>query len=282
MRTPVLRAILCIAALTLLASTRPSLAATSAPGLNLRWDRCYGDAGVWNKNFACDTNSGTETLVASFELAEDYATVSGLEGNIDLASETTALPAWWEFKSVGTCRTTSLGMGFTLPPGSTACQDWSNGQAAGGIGAYVNAGFFGSLNSRRIRFAIAVPPGGLQDLRGGQEYFVARITINHAKTVGTGACGGCLTPVCIVFSGLIVDTPTTALNTLLRLSRGANYAGSQYATWQNGYPLDIQHDCDVFRAPSNCSGPTTSFTCVLATPTNSHGSTWGAVKALYR
>ena len=55
-------------------------AAHAGSGVNLRWDRCLGDAGVFNKNFACNTNSGSEVphpcvssplsivpLMASFE-----------------------------------------------------------------------------------------------------------------------------------------------------------------------------------------------------------------------
>lgn len=270
--------LLLCAALCLLAAT-PSLAGTSAPGVNLRWDQCYGDGGVWNKNFACDTNSGTDHMVASFELADDYPQVSGFTGNFDLAAETATLPAWWDFKNAGTCRQISLSMGFTAPGISAACPDWSNGQAAGGMGAY-NVG--NGPNKRRITFAIAVPQTALADLHGGQEYFLARLSINHSKTTGTGACAGCLTPVCIAFSGVIITTPTGTSQTDLRLFRGANYAGSQYVTWQNGYPLNIIHSCTAFSFPSLCSGPRTDFTCVLTTPTNSHGSTWGAVKALYR
>lgn len=257
----------------------PALAGTSAPGVNLRWDACYANGGAWNKNFACDTNSGSNLMVASFELADDLPQVAGISGNLDLAAETSTLPAWWDFKNAGTCRQLSLAMAFTAPAISTACPDWSNGQAGGGIGSYVVAN---GQNKRRISFAAAVPVAALPDLQGGQEYFVAQVLINHSKTTGTGACAGCLTPVCIAFSGVVINTLTSTSQTDLRLTRGANYAGSQYVTWQNGYPLNIIHSCTEPSFPSLCNGPRTDFSCVLATPTNSHGSTWGAVKALYR
>src|SRR5690349_1796199 len=42
--------------------------AAHAAGVSLRWNDCYGDGGVQNKNFACDTNAGSQTLVGSFTL----------------------------------------------------------------------------------------------------------------------------------------------------------------------------------------------------------------------
>jgi len=42
--------------------------ASAAAGVNLKWDNCFGYNGPTNKNFACNVNNGTETLVAGFEL----------------------------------------------------------------------------------------------------------------------------------------------------------------------------------------------------------------------
>jgi hypothetical protein len=82
--------------------------------------------------------------------------------------------------------------------------------------------------------------------------------INHAKTVGTGACAGCTVPMCIVFGSDRITTPVAANNVLL--TGGANGPSSFFATWQ---------------------GPTgpAPFGCPYPVPTLR--SSWGAVKALY-
>ena len=215
-------------------TSRAQATAVSPPGVNLRWDNCYGDGGVWNKNFACDTNFGSERLVGSFELADALPQASGTEVYLDLSAQSAQLPLWWTFKNFGTCRQSSLAVVSAPPTGSVSCLDWTLGQGAGGLGAY-NVGAHGAQTARII-LGVAVTQNNLADLSPGQEYFF--------------------------------------------LDRGANFSGSQWVTWQNGYPINIQRHCesnDLF-----CSGHYNSFDCVLATPTRSHGSTWGLVKSLYR
>ena len=58
-------------------------AARAVEGVNLRWDQCYGDAGAQNKSFACDTNTGTETLLGSFVLGAGIVQMGGEEIVID-------------------------------------------------------------------------------------------------------------------------------------------------------------------------------------------------------
>jgi len=247
-------------------------AATTPPGVNIRWDNCYSDGGVINKTFACDTNTGSERLVMSFVLDADMLDVSGQEIRVFIKSVNPTLPSWWALKNAGTCRVTSLGFSTTLPPGATNCLDWSSGAAVGGIGNYV-IGQLGA-NSAVTNLAAAVPAASLASLVAGQEYFVCSLTINHTKTVGTGACPGCNEPVCIVFDRLKVFTPVLANDR--QLNNGANGPDSQFARWQNGEEMNVAL---VF------SGPTFGFfhdySCALSsTPTRA--STWGAVKSLYR
>ncbi|MCE9628124.1 MAG: hypothetical protein K8R56_09435 [Candidatus Eisenbacteria bacterium] len=267
--------------LALIGLSHSALAATSAPGFNLRWDQCYADGGTWNKNFACDTNAGSDRLVVSFELANTLTQMSGVEISLDIGSSGASLPAWWQFKSTGTCRRTSLIASIDMPAGSVNCVDWGGGQTAGGIGTY-NIGFLGA-NTARLLVVAAVPQSSLATIVPGQEYFAFGLTIDHAKTVGSGACAGCNVPVCIFVSSMTLTTPVAANDVML--GQGANFLGSSYATWQNGYPTNVSRFCNggpgVPRAP-NCVPANTTFQCVLATPTNSRRSTWGAVKALYR
>lgn len=92
-------------------------AAVSPPGVNLRWDNCYGDGDVWNKNFACDTNSGSERLVCSFELDQPIADVFSVETILSLSAASATLPAWWEYRTINTCRQTSLAVSLSAPGG---------------------------------------------------------------------------------------------------------------------------------------------------------------------
>lgn len=231
-------------------------AARASDGINLRWDHCLGDGGVLNKNFACDTNSGTDVLVCSFVVARDVPQVSGQQFQIVVYTQT-ALPSWWEFVNTGACRQSALGMN-TVAPAGPSCIDWAqSGPALGGIGAYV-VGRIGP-NSAFITGATGVPVAS--DLSAGQEYVSANLTITHAKTVGAGSCAGCATPACIVFGGM---TLTSAFGDLM-LTGPTNGIDSFWVTWQGG---------TVF------TGGGVSKACPFPVPTRR--STWGSVKALYR
>jgi hypothetical protein len=105
-----------------------------------------------------------------------------------------------------------------------------------------------------------VPPSGLQDLSGGQEYFAFTLAINNLKTVN-GGCTGCQTAVCIVFNSLNMTTPVLANNVLL--TGPSNGTDADFCTWQGGAGVIV--------------GGTPG--CGAATPTKN--TTWGAVKAMY-
>ena len=254
-----LPALLLLAALAAPATTH---AYTPGPyGCNLRWSQCFGDGGAINKSFACDTNTGSDVLVGSFVPAWDHGDLTGIDFTMTLASAGSSLPAWWQFKNAGTCRPASLGMNFTNATGAVACRDWAPvGEAAGGIAAY-QIGLKGA-NSARILAAIAVPPSVRGSVSGLQEYFVFNLGINHAKTVGTGACAGCTTPVCIVLDRIRTYSSGPVEN---RTVMGpSNFTDSDYATWQGGAGVS------TFLG----SG------CPAATPTKRE--TWSEVKSLYR
>jgi hypothetical protein len=258
---------LAVALLAASLTTTAASAGTSFPGVNIRWDHCFGDSGAANKLFACDANVGTERLVVSYGLPDDLPSVSGTEIVVYFVSATAAFPDWWQMKNAGTCRQTALSLSLTPPPGSANCLDWSQGAASGGIGAY-GTNFAGQM---QLSIVTAVPPSALQDLVAGTEYFAGTIQISHAKTVGAGACGGCDTPMCIVLGSIHVTTPVLA-NSIV-LFDGANGQASQIASWQSATTQNLVTTCHM--------GCFASFDCV-ATITPTHNSTWGAVKALYR
>jgi hypothetical protein len=266
-----------LAALLVLAFALPADAASTPPGVNLRWDNCFSDGGLANKDFACDTNSGSELLVASFELTAPLSQVDGQEAIIDLVSASPSLPAWWQlnYANIGTCRAFALSI---QPHDSPGCPDWAPGLASLNIAAY-QLGQRGP-NTARLQILNAVRPEALQDLVAGQEYSAFQLSISHAKTVGLGACDGCGIPVCIFFQELKLTTYLDVSN--LRLDTGANGPASQSLTWQEGALTNIIRTCGEsipnFPPSYRCRS---TFGCVLAS-TPVRASRWGEVKALYR
>src|ERR1041385_150609 len=246
---------------TLLCGLLLAMTATvaSAAGVGIRWTECIGDGGTLNRNFACNVNTGSNVLVGTFQLgAAGLAQVSGEEIVVDLGSASATLPAWWQFKNAGTCRTGSLAIGAAPTANAANCADWGGGLAGAGLGAYI-IGARGP-NTARVVAASAVPPSGLQDLGGGQEDFAVTPAINKPKTVN-GGCTGCQTAVCIVFNSLNMTTPVLANNVLL--TGPSNGTDADFCTWQGGAGVIV--------------GGTPG--CGAATPTKN--ATWGAVKAMY-
>src|SRR5262249_18609167 len=229
----------------LLATLLCASSALANPGTNLRWNACFGDSGLANKTFACNTNSGTFTLVLSFVLPVDFSNASGLEIVLDVSAPTTSIPAWWLFKNAGSCRVTSLTENPVLPPASVHCVDWGRGTASSGLAAY-NVGVPGPGHCR-VLAAAAVAPQDVQNLVAGPEYFAGNFVIDAAKTVGAGASSGCDVPMTISCPSVRVVTPTTGL-TITGPTNGTN---SHIATWQSA-------------------------------PVATRRNTWAGVKALYR
>ena len=249
--------------------------ADAAPGIAMRWDRCYADAGAANKAFACDTNSGTHSLTVSFSPAADIDQVSGNEIVLDLLTASATLPDWWQFKNGGSCRISSLNTNVVLPPGSVNCDDPWRGQGAGGIGAY-NLNYFNTQARPRILIAVAVPADALGSVLQGHEYFSFNLTIDHARTVGAGSCSGCVTPMCLLATSLTIVRPLDIGDVTLREPLGPN---SNVAAWQGGSPAlyYIPPDTTTGRL---IPGYWSIGSCGLPTP--ARNQTWGAIKSLYR
>ena len=112
-----------------------SVPCAHAAGVNLRWDACFGDGGVPNKNFACNTNTGTNSLAASFVLAAAVQQAVGIQAGVDVASAASPLPSWWQFRNAGSCRLNSLASNTALSIAAVSCIDWYQGSAASGIGS---------------------------------------------------------------------------------------------------------------------------------------------------
>lgn len=227
--------------------------AHAAPGVNLRWTNCFGDGGAFNRNFACNTNTGNNLLVGSFVLGQPVPQASGNQMFVDLAAASATLPNWWQFRVAGTCRETSLSINSVVPPAAVVCVDWANAQAGIAVASYT-MGFNGPATAR-VAMVSAVIASAAVNLVANQEYFSFNLVINNAKTVGTGSCAGCTIPVCLRLASLKVTTPTPAND--VTLSAPTNGTDSNFVTWQSG-----------------------GAACLAATLTRQE--TWGAVKSLYR
>ncbi|MCC6651256.1 MAG: hypothetical protein IT348_08935 [Candidatus Eisenbacteria bacterium] len=237
---------LLLAALSLVLAASPALGA----GVNLAWNDC-GQAGQVNEAFACNTNTGAHVLVGSFVPPAGTTAITGEEIVIRLVSASNPYPSWWHFKNTGSCRQSSLAANADFIAGPYSCADYWAGQAAGGIASYQV--FSSSIPTRaKLLMVFAVPPNLAMPVNEELEYYAFKLSINNAKTVGTGACDGCLDPVCIVLNEIKLTQPVGVGNYRLQ-----NPAYSYYATWQGGV---------------------VSGGCPAATPARNR--TWGAVKSL--
>ena len=231
--------------------------ASAAPGVNLRWTDCFGDGGVQNRNFACDTNAGNHVLRGSFVLGAGLPQVSGVEVVVYLATASPVLPEWWDLRNVGSCRG-FLSLSISAFDG-TSCFDWALGMASMNIAAY-HAGLLGP-NSARVIIVNAVLLADVQDLIGGTEYTSFQLNISNALTVGT-PCTGCQVPACIVF---VRNDVATVDPPFQRLEGATDAAGTSFwVTWPGGGGV----------ITPGGEG------CPAATPTRRNS--WSAVKALYR
>lgn len=213
-------------------------------GLNLSWGEC-GYAGAVSKTFACNTNTGSHVLVASFAAGPGLCLV-GCWGQLDLQTSGAVLPAWWQFRNSGFCRQTALSGSAEFS--SPACLGIWQSVASFGVAAYEIG--LGGANRARVTASVSLPIE-CQALPGGTETGAFKLILNNDKTIGTGACPGCEENACIVFNSLhltLHDLTVTELDVPL---------DRNFVTWQGELP--------------DCPG---------ATPARNR--TWGAVKTLYR
>ena len=227
------------------------LAVAGPGGLNLGWSDCEGLPASMDRAFACNTNSGTNTLVGSFVAPSCVNAMSANEIVMDVQSLGVSLPLWWQMRS-GLCRPTSLGSSFDFTAGPFTCFDYWMGGAIGALSMDPPVG-----NRTRIKGVFALPAGDsrITSVGEGTEVYSFKANINNAKTAGLGACSGCGVGVCIVLNSIKLNQPVSE-------PCGGKFisapAARSFATWQGGIGGD----------------------CYLATPAKN--ATWGSVKALYR
>jgi hypothetical protein len=221
-----------------------------AAGSGLRWISCQGAS---NRNFACDRNTGSELLVGSFSsptsmsmiAAEVYIRITVAEGEI---------PNWWRMWANADCRKGGSNLSVDVSS-ETECDDPWGGQATGLFAPH-------SIDSRGVdlRMVMAVPSTSPVSIGAGRSYALFKLGLQHTRSTGSGACGGCSTPACIVIERMVLvpeheyaqDAREVELTTGMS---GLGGAGN-IATWQGG--------------TANCAGGAAK------------ASTWSELKRLYK
>ena len=205
-----------------------------ATGIALRWQSCEG---VSNRNFACDRSTGSELLVGSFDPPSGITQLSGIQVYLRVAAGAGALPAWWQFRSPGSCRATSLSVGFEMSD-QVECEDPWSGQATGGLARYQVDG----SSSAEMWLVAAVPQEAIGAVSSGRKYAAFKLLVNHQKSSGAGACVGCSTPMCIRLEAIRLVQPGTLHadgrrdEKYAEITQGIAGMGgnANIATWQGG------------------------------------------------
>ncbi len=255
-----------IAALVLL------LGALAPPGaaradVFLRWDQCLAGGGVGNRDFAGDTDTGSDVLVVSFTAPEAFDQVLGIEativalhmGYIGVADPFGEPPPtfpviqpWWQMSSSG-CRPSGakVGTNFYLEPfaSNPACLiPWTTTpfvlqRAQWPVGA----------DSTRMQWVLTaeVAPDQPMTVEAGPEYYGFTLAIKHVNTTGVTGCAGWCTRTVLVVTSLRLIRPPAVGDVVL-----SPYSLESQVSWQFGNPA-----CETVpaRLPS-----------------------WGRVKTLYR
>jgi len=222
------------------------VASAAVPGTNLGWDNCQTVASTANKNFACNDNGSSFTLVGSFRNGADVADFVAVSAAVDVTTGSPAVPAWFSV-GLGGCREGELSLNNvgTL----TACTNPYTGASQGG-GYVVESGSAPNRFRVRLDWARDVPG----PLSGAALNSAFAIGLSSAASFdeGFGLCAGCNVPACFVLSALEVFSQAEGRVRIIETADVRNFA-----TWQSG--------------TGDCPG---------ATPAKS--TTWGAVKAIYR
>ena len=239
------RTLLTAAALTVVASS------AHAAGVNLSWNDC-ASFGQQQRNFACASNSGANTMVGSAITGVAMPQLNGMAGVLDMQTNEAALSPWWTIGGAPNCRLTStVSADFNFLALANCVDPWA-GVAAGGS-SYI--GPFGPANRARFRTVCAIP--GNTAITGTDEYYFFKITFTNARSTGNGSCAGCADGACILLNSLQVTQPAGVGDYVI-----TNALVQSYVLWQAG--------------GSAIGG----LGCPLQVPTRNQ--TWGSVKSLYR
>jgi len=228
-----------LAALLLLAFAAPGWAG----GINATWTDC--STGPMTRTFACNSNVGTNDIVASFEPPRNIPDVIGAIGVIDLCLGGVNLAPWWQLGSGG-CRVGALSASAIDLSGQPTCADVWQGQAGASTDYIVG---YSGWDSARILVFVNMSAQVAQPVASGTEYHAFTVRIRNDNTVG--GCAGCNYPACIVLNEIRLITVNSGDVVI------TNPLMSNYLQWQADVP-----------------------NCPFIVPVQNR--TWGQVKTMYR
>ena len=232
-----------------------------AAGINMQWNDCpLGLTATRNRDFACDTNTGSHLLVASFDPPAGLTMVTGVTGHVVIQSETCPLNSWWQFYNPGACRQSVVSADVVVREHQGACADYWHGLGTTEVTAIQPYG--NNYRLALIEVTVAIPDAYAGPVEPGTEYYAFNLVIRNTKSVGTGACAGCAEPMCLMLLELGLNQPPGTPGGSPYLS---NPIRDNYATWQGGSFCTCVH-C---YPPAPCATPV-------------FNETWGQIKSLYR
>ena len=205
----------------------------AAAGAGLRWNTCEGES---NRNFACDRSTGSEMLVGSFS-APASMTMMAAEAYIRVTVAEGEIPSWWRMWSAGDCRRSTSSLSVDVSS-ETDCEDPWLGNATGLFAPH-------SIDERGVdlRMVMAVPNIAPVSISGERTYALFKMTIQHARSSGAGACVGCNTPACIALERVVLVPHRATMGDGtpgrdVELTEGISGMGGSgnIVTWQGGTP----------------------------------------------
>lgn len=220
----------------------------------MAWDDCpTSSLAAGNKNFSCDTNTGSGSLYCAFHVTAPIDQIIGLEIVVDLQSSAASLPDWWMLGPPPECRHDLLTASLDFSA-ATECE------APGFTGALVQDYLVteprGLPSQARIKTVCYVPSPQTLSVGPDTTYHAVRLVLSFDRTTGLVVCSGCVPSACLVMNSILVRRLPGALGGDIQLVVPGP-TNSNWATWRaSGTGL--------------CS----------AVPVRP--ATWGQIKSLYR
>lgn len=241
----------CATALLVSFAVLPPSAARAQGELAMRWSLCAPDGGQTQQP-ACEFNIGERRLVMTFVPGVAVTDVVGWTLVVDLVSDVTPLPPWWQVQPGG-CRPGQMVAGMPSGFEGDCIAPWAaNGSAVAQSFLYPRPG--GDANQLRVVLGVGVPADQPFSLEAGQKYLAGILVLLFGSTTGE-QCPGCSSPVCLVFNSTEIQRlPGAPGPGPGRFETPAPGLGN-FCTWGGG----------------------TSCTQVPA-----RSRTWGQIKSLYR
>lgn len=227
-------------------------------GLNLFWNNCHADGGGIYRSFACNTNSGSDVLVASVVVPEAIPHFAAARVIVTVHMSGGVITPWWQV-AAGQCRANAILPTFdpNQMPASEACPTiWGSIVPLQVFAVQPDLNGYGGAFRLNAGAAVA-EESAFPVLQDGTDLLLCQFVIRHSKSTGTGACEGCSSGACFLFEVAdLQQYPPYAIYrvTWPSVSRWAYYNSAGWSAQDVWIP---------------CAVPALN-------------RTWGAIKSLYR